>query len=250
MKYRALIVDLDGTVVPQGSEDPPSERVTKAIADAKDKIHVCVATGRPLFAAKHIVDHLQLSGPCIFNNGVQMYDPQKNEIVKEFPLPPSAMPQVLQIFKRHKQEILFFDGTSDVEHNVQDLPETVFSVYLSKAPEKLVDIIISELHTILHIETHKMISWKDKKFFSIEVTSNQATKLHGILEIMKILKLKKEEIIGVGDSYNDFPLLMASGLKIAMGNAVPELKAIADFIAPSVEEDGVATIIEKFILRQ
>ena len=52
----------------------------------------------------------------------------------------------------------------------------------------------------------------------------------------------------MGDGYNDFPLLMACGLKIAMGNAVPELKAIADFIAPSVEEDGVATVIEKFIL--
>lgn len=170
--------------------------------------------------------------------------------MREFPLPTSALPRILQIFKRYKQEIQFFDGTSDVEHNAQDLAETVFSVYLSKAPEKLVDIIIRELHTIPHIETHKMISWKDKKFFSIEVTSDQATKLHGIVEIMKILKIKKREIIGVGDSYNDFPLLMASGLKIAMGNAVPELKAIADFVAPSVEEDGVATIIEKFILHE
>ena len=42
---------------------------------------------------------------------------------------------------------------------------------------------------------------------------------------------------------------MACGLKIAMGNAVPELKAIADFIAPTVEEDGVATVIEKFVLQ-
>lgn len=248
MKYKALILDLDGTVVPQGSEKPPSKKVTKAIAAVKDKIHVCVATGKPFFAAKPTIDHLQLSGPCIFNNGVQVYDPGKKEVVREFPLFPSALPRVLQIFKNHKQEILFFDGTSDVEHNVQDLPETVFSIYLSKAPERLVDIIIDELHTIPHIETHKMISWKDKKFFSIEVTSDKATKLHGILEIMKLLKIRKEEIIGVGDSYNDFPLLMASGLKIAMGNAVPELKAIADFIAPTVEDDGVATVIEKFIL--
>lgn len=249
MKYKALILDLDGTVVPQGSEDPPSERVTKAIAAVKDTIHVCVATGRPLFAAKHILNHLQLSGPCIFNNGVQIYDPQKNEIVKEFPLPPSTLPQIMSIFRKHKQEILFFDGTSDEEHNVDDSPETVFSVYLSKAPETLVDIIIRELRTIPHIEAHKMLSWKDKDFLSIEVTSDQATKLHGIVEVTKILKVKKEEVIGVGDSYNDFPLLMASGLKIAMGNAVSELKEIADFIAPPVEEDGVATIIEKFILR-
>ncbi len=248
MKYKALILDLDGTVVPQGSENPPSDRVSNAITAAKDKIHVCLATGRPLFSAKYILDHLQLSGPCIFNNGVQIYDPLRNEVVKEFPLPKLSLPRIIDVFRKHKQEILFFDGTSDVEHNVDDLPDTVFSVYLSKAPEKLVDLIIRELHTIPHVEAHKMISWKDKEFFSLEVTSDQATKLHGIVEVTKILRVKKEEIIGVGDSYNDFPLLMASGLKIAMGNAVPELKAIADFIAPSVEEDGVATVIEKFIL--
>ncbi|OGG24320.1 hypothetical protein A3A79_04005 [Candidatus Gottesmanbacteria bacterium RIFCSPLOWO2_01_FULL_43_11b] len=246
--YKAIILDLDGTVVPQGSENPPSERVTQAISAAKDIIHVCIATGRPLFASKYILDHLQLSGPCIFNNGVQVYDPEKNEIVKEFPLPQKALPNIMHIFKSHKQEILFFDGTSDVEHTLKELPDTVFSVYLNKAPEMLVDIIVGELRKIPNIEAHKMFSWEDKNYFSIEVTSDQATKLHGIVEITKILKITKEEIIGVGDSYNDFPLLMASGLKIAMGNAVPELKEIADFIAPSVDEDGVATIIEKFVL--
>jgi hydroxymethylpyrimidine pyrophosphatase-like HAD family hydrolase len=66
---------------------------------------------------------------------------------------------------------------------------------------------------------------------------------------MKKLHLKKDEIIGVGDGYNDFPLLMACGLKVAMGNAVPDLKEIADYIAPSVVEDGVVDIISKFIVK-
>ena len=64
----------------------------------------------------------------------------------------------------------------------------------------------------------------------------------------KNLGINTHEIIGVGDGYNDFPLLMACGLKVAMGNAVEDLKAIADYIAPSVEEDGVADVIDKFIL--
>lgn len=233
MKYKALILDLDGTVVPQSSEELPTPRVTRAIAAAKSKIHVSIATGRPLFVAKPILDHLKLSGPCIFNNGVQIYDPEKNEIVKEFPLPKEAIPKILSVVEKHKNEILFFDGKSDIEHGLANLPETIFSIYLPKVPEKLADLIILELRKIAGIEAHKMISWKDANMFSLEVTSDQATKLHGIVEIAKILGIKKEEIIGVGDSYNDFPLLMASGLKIAMGNAVPELKAIADFIALS-----------------
>lgn len=57
-------------------------------------------------------------------------------------------------------------------------------------------------------------------------------------------------MIGVGDGYNDFPLLMSCGLKIAMGNAIEELKDIADYIAPSVDEDGLAKVIDKYYLNQ
>lgn len=248
MKYKALILDLDGTTVPQGSEKSPSERVTKAIAAAKNKIHVCVATGRPLYVAKHIIDHLQLSGPCIINNGTQIYDPQTNEIVREFPLERTRLPHILKVFRKHKKKIHVFDGTADKNLTANEYPDVVFSVYLSDVVPSLADTIMADLEKIPEIVVHKMPSEKNNGNNSLEVTSDQATKLHGIVEVTKILKIKKEEVIGVGDSYNDFPLLMASGLKIAMGNAVPELKAIADFIAPSVEEDGVATIIEKFIL--
>jgi hypothetical protein len=48
--------------------------------------------------------------------------------------------------------------------------------------------------------------------------------------------------------YNDFSMMMACRLKVAMGNAVPELKEIAHYIAPSVDNDGVADVIERFVL--
>ena len=56
------------------------------------------------------------------------------------------------------------------------------------------------------------------------------------------------DTIGIGDGNNDKPWLLMCGLKVTMGNAVPELKAIADYIAPGVENDGVADVIEKFVL--
>lgn len=101
-----------------------------------------------------------------------------------------------------------------------------------------------------HISTiaiHKLPSWKNGKI-DLVITHAAATKQHAILEVAKLLKIETHDIIGVGDGYNDFPLLMACGLKVAMGNAVDELKAIADYVAPSVEEDGVADVIEKFVL--
>lgn len=47
---------------------------------------------------------------------------------------------------------------------------------------------------------------------------------------------------------NDLPLFEASGFKVAMGNACPELKAVADYIAPSVTEDGLAHVVDRYIL--
>lgn len=98
------------------------------------------------------------------------------------------------------------------------------------------------------IIAQKVPSWT-KGFFCIIITHAEATKQHGVFEVAKLLGLQTHDMIGVGDGYNDFPLLLACGLKVAMGNAVPELKEIADYVAPTVENDGVVDIINKFILQ-
>lgn len=248
MKYKALILDLDGTVILQGGNEPPSIRVTNAIAVAKDRIHITVASGRPLHVASHIIDHLSLSGPCVLHNGAQIYDPVKKIMISSYPLGQQVLPEIFSVFKKYSYTILISDGWNDVVYDRSIIPDVVMSAWMDEVDRSDVDAIIENLQKISGVSVHKMPAKSKEGCFSVEVTNAQATKLHGIIEIMKLLHINKEEVIGVGDSYNDFPLLMASGLKIAMGNAIPELKAIADFIAPSVDEDGVATIIEKFIL--
>lgn len=250
MKYKALILDLDGTTVPNVIETLPNEKVSQAIHRAKDKIHICVATGRPLYLVEDILNHLDLSGPCILNNGTQIYDPVKKRMIKETYHNHDSAKKITQIFNKHKVKFGVFDGINDTDFDMkQKIPEKILSIYAPDVRPNDVDKIADELNQVPHAIAQKIKSWTPG-FVSIDVTHTDATKLHGIIEIKKLLHVKKDEIIGVGDSYNDFPLLMACGLKIAMGNAVPELKAIADFIAPSVDEDGVATIIEKFILSE
>lgn len=64
----------------------------------------------------------------------------------------------------------------------------------------------------------------------------------------QLLQLNKSEIIGVGDRDNDLPLFDSVGFKIGVGNATQTLKNAADYIAPSAKDDGLAHVIEKFIL--
>ncbi len=251
MKYKALFLDLDGTVTKHAVDDSPSNKVKLAINKAKSKIHICAATGRGLWEVDSLFRLLKLSGPCVLLNGVMIYDPVKKEIIKEIPLRLEIVPKILKLLKKYQKTIFKFDGTSESLEKILPNPQRIYSLWIPNLTEEVANMIKKDLQPFSQIAVHKVFSRdQDKKVFAIEITDFQATKLHGILEIARMLKISTHEMIGVGDSYNDFPLLMACGLKIAMGNAVPELKAIADFIAPSVDEDGVATIIDKFILNK
>lgn len=248
MKYRALMLDLDDTTVPHGKTSLPTPRVAIAIAKAKDFVHVCIATGRPLDITLPLIKLLSITGPCIVNNGTQIYDPVKKKIVYEKEMPQESIPAVYQVCKEEGLFVMYNDGHIEKEYDGGPVPAKVISLYIPQIDQHKIDDYMDIFMKIPGIAAHKLTGW-DKNYLSIELTHAEASKLHGIVEVSRLLDLVPEDIIGVGDGYNDFPLLMACGLKIAMGNAVPELKAIADFIAPTVDEDGVAVVIEKFILQ-
>lgn len=241
------MLDLDDTTVVHGKQNLPTARVADAIAKAKEKIHVCVATARTLRDALPVLDHLELSGPCITTNGTQIYDPVNKRILDEVMLPHDIPVKIYDLCRQHGLVAIFFDGSKDSQYTGGRLPPKILSVYIPEVEKDEVDSLTALFNIDPRIHVQKLAAW-DKRFMSFDVTSIEASKQHGIIKVARALDIKTDEIIGVGDGYNDFPLLMACGLKIAMGNAVPELKAIADFIAPSVEEDGVATVIEKFVL--
>ena len=75
-------------------------------------------------------------------------------------------------------------------------------------------------------------------------------KAAGVSRVGKTLGVDPANMVAAGDSYNDLPMLKACGFGIAMGSAPEEVKAIADFVAPTVEEDGLAVAINDYVLPQ
>lgn len=247
MKYKAIFLDLDGTAVPVGSSIP-SPRVVEAITKAHKKVAVCIATGRPLNISKSVIHKLNITSLCSIHDATQIYDPVKDKVIDTVSLSHDLADQIMRIFKYYNFPKIYIEAGVKVSfYNGAAWPEDLSDIAVEDLTEKVADKLISQLSNISGIAIHKNVSF-NKGLFWVSVVSAQATKLHAVVRLTELLGIHAKEIIGVGDSYNDFPLLEASGLKIAMGNAVPELKAIADFVAPSVDEDGVATIIEKFIL--
>ncbi|PIR59406.1 MAG: hypothetical protein COU69_00200 [Candidatus Pacebacteria bacterium CG10_big_fil_rev_8_21_14_0_10_56_10] len=77
--------------------------------------------------------------------------------------------------------------------------------------------------------------------------AEKGTKHLAALRLAQLLGLEPDQIVGIGDNHNDYPLLTACGYKVAMGNAPDELKEISDWVAPPYWEDGVAEAIGRLM---
>ncbi|MDO8461094.1 MAG: HAD-IIB family hydrolase [bacterium] len=253
-KYKALMLDVDGTLIPYDYNAIPSDNVTKAVKKAQEKVVVCLVTGRHYSGLGNILKKLEItSGYLVMNNGAHVLNLSTKEILYDQPIDPYDAKAIISVLQEEK--IPFHLKQDIYEFSYEEWPfkkgDSVKKAYIFFTHEgfssKAIDAIFKKLSHLSNLTLYKT-HHKHPDKFGFNISHIKATKLHGIYAVAKDLKVSKEKIIGVGDSYNDFPLLMACGLKVAMGNAVSELKEIADYIAPSVDDDGVADVIKKFVL--
>lgn len=255
MKYKALMLDVDGTLVPYDFAKVPSKKVVEAVGKARAKgVHVCLVTGRGYNSSLKILETLKIDGGyCVFNNGAVVMDVATKKPVYTRPIKKEDAERAIQAFGKQnvgfylKKDMFedaygkgFFDPKNGFEECYMMFTESDLEYEQTEAVER-------ELHDVSDVSVQRS-HHKDEGRYGMSINHIEATKLHGIHVVEKKLGVVRKEIIGVGDSYNDFPLLMASGLKVAMGNAIDDLKEIADYVAPSVDDDGVCDVIEKFVL--
>ena len=84
--------------------------------------------------------------------------------------------------------------------------------------------------------------------YFINAVARSVSKGDTLQNVVDYLDINLDQVVAIGDSFNDLPVFEIVGFSIAMGNAPDSLKDLADWVAPSVENDGVAVAIEKFIL--
>ncbi len=251
-KYKAMISDIDGTLTVVDPYAIPSDKVIETIKQATNQGKIfSLATGRPFFLVEHLIEQLGLTSPTISDNGTVITDSKTKEVLYEATL---ERDEALTIMELCRQFPFFRVNTNIItkdNRNPTSIAENarVRKISIHDITHAEADDFTKELETrFKDITVVKASSYKSAEHIDLYITSAHGTKQHAVLKYAEILGITTEEIIGIGDGYNDFPLLMACGLKVAMGNAVDDLKAIADYVAPSVEADGLATVIEKYLL--
>lgn len=250
MKYKAIVCDVDDTLVQSLPHALPSQQVITAIKNARKRgVVFSIATGRSIHYLKDIISALDLSGLIIIDGGATLYDIAKHTAAWQSLIPGAVVQRLLKILQTQPHDYsLIDDGHEHRKPATQGLRRVtkigVYGIPLKKEKE-----LAEELSIAGNVHITAGSGWDGKHLVDLSITNPDATKHHGILKFAEALGISTKEIIGIGDHANDFPLLMACGLKVAMGNAVPDIKAIADYIAPTVDEDGVADVIEKFVLK-
>ncbi len=259
--YKLIVSDFDWTLAGASMESTPE--VTNAIQSwLKNGNFFSIATGRQFLMIRKECERLDLKTPVVVRGGAEIIDPITGNVLLQNLISREAIELLITELKNGSYKIsiekddtiytdFYFDPRlKDIivykqleEFMPQDVPK-VIALMPTDDPESashnMHEIIkkFPQLH-IAQVKLRAGIGW--------DITPANATKHLGVLELIKLLGLKKEEVVGVGDGYNDFPLLEACGLKVAMGNAVEELKAIADMVVPTYEENGVAVLIEKLL---
>lgn len=253
MKYKAIVTDIDGTAIDSPEQKVADERLRGAVRRLDELgVKVCAATGRAETFAAEVFESMGLKDPAIVSGGSRIIDPITKEQLWGCSLDEDQMKHVIEVFSDSDMRFLRNEWTDEEylggAHPLEDFveyEETYIFVACFVQPDDVQGILdrLSAVEGINAIvATSHMSGRRD-----IHITHEDASKEHAVYELEKLIGVSKSEMIGIGDGANDIHLFDAVGHKVAMSNAVDELKSQADKVIGDVAEDGLAAYFEQLV---
>lgn len=241
-KYRMLAVDLDGTLLNKESkiEDSTKHWIEKA---GEAGVITVFSTGRGLPRVKHFMEELALDAPMVLVNGGEVWR-NYSKVHSRYFLEKDYIKQLHQLAVAHDAHYWGY--------NLEDIvgpkawTDEMFEVDWLKFGMSHKDGDTMR-HLWKTVEDWGIVEVTGKSHHSMEITVKGITKESGLREVCELMGIGMDEVIAVGDGPNDYYMIKAAGLGVAMGNADEEIKQVADVITDTNEQDGVAKVIQKYI---
>jgi len=247
--YRALFVDVDGTLV-SSEHALPSKKVKEALLNLKkNDVYVCIVTTRQFSKIEKICKELNLSGLSVVSAGAQIVDVETGKYIYEYIIDHESTIKICKLLESYEENIDFWiqDDGVDCRYSTSYNPNKPFAIIVRNLTNQFADKIINIIMSTTEVFCTKVPTYQ-KDLVDLCITNKRATKKHGVDIVIKSLKISKDKAVGIGDGENDIEFIKSCGLKIAMGNAVRSVKEIADYTAPDVTKDGVVVAINKYFL--
>ena len=271
MKYKLLVLDVDGTLLNDAKEI--SKRTRAALLKVQQMgVRIVLASGRPTFGLIPLAKMLELNnygGFIVSYNGCQIIKAENGEILFERRINPEILPYLekkarkngFAIFTYHDDTLL----TDNVEsphvlqeaqlNNLKIVKEEEFSTAIDFAPCKCM-LVSDDEQALIDLEMHwkkrmagTLDAFRSEPYF-LEVVPCGIDKANTLGFLMEHLNVQRDEVIAIGDGTCDVTMLQLAGMGVAMGHSLDSVKVCADYVTASNDDDGVAQAVEKLILAE
>jgi hydroxymethylpyrimidine pyrophosphatase-like HAD family hydrolase len=261
---RLVATDLDGTLVHSDGTVTPRTRAVLAAAEEAGVVVVFV-TGRPLRWARDVFEHVGGHGLAIISNGALVWDVAGDAPALERPIEPEDGLAACRAIREavpgtaYAVETLHGIGLEPGFRSRYPLPDGA-----GRAPVEtlLAEPVLKLLARHEELEPQEFwdraeavagrrveITWSSTSTL-LEMSAAGVTKATTLERMCSALDIDAEQVVAFGDMPNDLPMLQWAGTSYAMANAHPTVRAVADHEAPTNDDDGVAQVLERLLLRR
>jgi len=256
--YRVIVLDLDGTLL-NSNKEVSKRNLAAVMACYRRGMKIVFATARPPRAVKWFLPDVLLEiASFVYYNGAQAYCPHTNTEFHES-IPPEVTAEITDYSLEHHPDL---DLTMEVRDEWFSLREHDYRATMNAEANPIV-IPLDEFKQ--HNATKILLSgsfegtplyepFRDRAHILytdnnqlVQVMPLNASKEQAVLKLCRVYGLEMDSVMAFGDDHNDLGLARACGYSVAMGNAIDELKAIADEVTASNDEDGVAVVLERLL---
>jgi Cof subfamily protein (haloacid dehalogenase superfamily) len=271
---KLVVLDIDGTIAGKNNQVNPAVKAAVRAA-INQGVRVGIATGRMYQSAVRFHQEIGANVPVMAYQGAWIQDPETQQQYRHLQVDPTIAAELIDYFEQphlpadlsvhvYVDDRLYVKSVQDdteeytqrsavQAHPVADLR----SVLGGTAPTKVlamhpnVELIASLLQDLKSRYSRDQLHVTTSVPIFLETTNPAVNKGTAIdLIARELLGIDASQVMAIGDNYNDVEMLSYAGWGVAMGNGPQAVQAVADWVAPSVEENGVAVAIERFVLNR
>ena len=265
MSIKLFVTDLDGTLLLSGQDVPPNN--IKAVQDmVKAGVIFTIATGRMYSASVNIARSLGVDVPIITYNGALIKSAGGKMFHTDY-LSPEIIIEITNFcearnwhLQSYSNDILYYPEYNDfakgyeeaLKINGKAIGWDGLRKYIENVP-KLLSITSGAEETAERISTLKAkfgekINAIRSNANYVEITCPKVSKAAAIKILANKWNIDNSEVMVIGDSYNDLPMLKSAGHSVAMGNAPDDVKSVCEFVTGNCDDDGFSQAVYKYVL--
>ena len=271
MEYKIIVLDLDGTLTNRDKVVTPKTKEALMKAQDMGKI-VVLASGRPTPGVIPLARELKLrehGGYILSFNGGMIVSCKTGETVFSSQLPVEINEKVMDLAAEYRVDIMTYEGDKIIASNasyqyialesrvchmeVKEISQVEdMKKYVTFPVPKFIltddgDYLVT-VEPKVKVALGKNYSVYRSDPYYLEVLPKGIDKARSLERFLEVTGYRREEMIACGDGYNDLSMIRFAGLGVAMENGVLPVRQAADYITLSNNDDGVAHVVEKFML--